>query len=408
MIPILVFGFLVFAYGLVSKRLTRTIITGPIVFTTAGLIFAFGLPAEQHLDFDLKAFSILGKIALGLVLFTDATHIRVRDLFRSATLPTRLLGIAMPLVIILGAVVAIPLFSELTFWEAAILATILAPTDAGLGHAIMSSKRVPKRIRQALNVEAGLNDGLAIPFLMLFVALARVTQPLQQPSWIVYTTQQIGFGLLAGLLLGGICGWLMQEAGKRGWITEAFQQLCLLTLAVLTFFIAEIIGGNEFIATFVAGLAVKLNFEDAGQKMLNFSEAWGQLLNFLVFFIFGMMAADSLGAVGLMIWLYAVLSLTLVRILPVLISMIGAGLQFSTNLFLGWFGPRGLASIILGLILIKEEAIIPGQAQIELAVMATVLMSVFAHGVTAAQGINLYARQVETMPDEAPEKGQPL
>ena len=406
--PILIFGFIVFAYGLVSERLTRTVITGPIIFTTAGLLLAFSLPVEQHLNFDLKGFSMLGKIALGLVLFTDATHIRVRDLFKSATIPGRLLGIAMPLVIVFGAAVAIPLFTELTIWEAALLATILAPTDAGLGHAIMSSKRVPERVRQALNVEAGLNDGLAIPFLMLFIALARVTAPQQQTSWGIYTVQQIGFGLVVGLVIGGIGGWLMQAAGKRGWITEAFQQLALLAVAVLTFFVAEIIGGNEFIATFIAGLVVKLNFEDAGQEMLSFSEAWGQLLNFLVFFIFGMIAADMLGQVGPKIWLYAVLSLTVVRILPVVISLIGVRLQMSTNVFMGWFGPRGLASIILGLIMIKEEAGIPGQLMIELAVVATVLLSVFAHGITAAPGINLYARQVEKMPDEAPEKGDPL
>lgn len=405
---ILVFVILIFAYGLVSERLARTVITGTIVFTTAGLLLTFSLPVEQHLNFDLKAFSMLGKIALGLVLFTDATHIRVRDLFKSATIASRLLGIAMPLVIIFGAAVAMPLFTELTIWEAAILASILAPTDAGLGHAIMNSKRVPERIRQALSVEAGLNDGLAIPFLMLFIALARVTAPQQQTSWVIYTAQQIGLGLVVGVIIGGIGGWLMQTAGKRNWITEAFQQLSLLAMALLTFFIAEIVGGNEFIATFVAGLVVKLNFEDAGQEMLSFSEAWGQLLNFFVFFIFGMITADTLNLMGTNIWLYAVLSLTMVRILPVLISLIGTRLQLSSKLFMGWFGPRGLASIILGLIMIKEEAGIPGQNVIELVVMATVLLSIFAHGVTAAPGINLYARQIDKLPDDAPEKGDPL
>ena len=404
---ILIFGFVVFAYGLVSERLTHTIFTGPIVFTAAGLLLAFSLPVEQHLSFDLKAFSMLGKIALGLVLFTDATHIRVRDLFKSATIPGRLLGIAMPLVIILGAAIAVPLFTELTIWEAALLATILAPTDAGLGHAIMSSNRVTERIRQALNVEAGLNDGLAIPFLMLFIALTRVTVPQHQTSWTFYTLEQIGLGLLVGILIGGLGGWLMQAAGKRNWITEAFQQLSLLAIALLSFFIAEIVGGNEFIATFVAGLVVKLNFEDAGQEMLSFSEAWGHLLNFFVFFIFGMIAADELSLFGLKIWLYAVLSLTVVRILPVLISLIRTRLQVSTKLFLGWFGPRGLASIILGLIMIKEEAGIPGQNLIEYTVAATVLLSVFAHGITAAPGINLYARLMDKLPEEAPEMGNP-
>jgi NhaP-type Na+/H+ or K+/H+ antiporter len=404
MIPLLIFGVIVFAFGLVSERLERTIITSPMVFTLAGLLLAFSFPSQFHLDFDIKAYALLGKIALALVLFTDATHVGVRDVLRRATIPSRLLGIAMPLVIIAGAAVAIPLFPQLPIWEAAILATILAPTDAGLGQTIMSSPRVPSRIRAALNVEAGLNDGLAIPFLMLFVGLARVDQPFQEYSWVLFTLRQVGLGLLAGLIIGGVGGWLLQRASKRGWITDGFQQLCLLVLALFAFFGAQPIGANEFIVVFVAGLVVKLSFEDAGQEMLRFSEAWGQLPNFLVFFVFGMVAAASLSDFGREIWLYAVLSLTVVRILPVLLSLIGTRLHLSSSLFVGWFGPRGLASIVLGLILVQEQAGILGQSLIELTVVATVLVSVFAHGFTAAPGINLYARRVAAMPDGAPEK----
>ncbi|MFW2383640.1 MAG: cation:proton antiporter, partial [Acidimicrobiales bacterium] len=209
----------VFAFGLVSHRLERTVVSGPIVFTAAGLVAASFLSVEERFDFDLEALLWPAKVALALVLFTDATHVRVRGLFKGLSLPGRLLGIAMPLVIVSGTIVALFAFGELSVWEAAILATILAPTDAGLGHAIMGSPRVPDGVRQALNVEAGLNDGLAIPFLMLFIGLARLDQPEREGSWYVFTFEQIGFGVVIGVVLGGVGGWLMRESASRGWMT---------------------------------------------------------------------------------------------------------------------------------------------------------------------------------------------
>lgn len=190
----------------------------------------------------------------------------------------------------------------------------------------MSSPRVPLRIRQALNVEAGLNDGLAVPFLMLFIGLARVDSPLQDRSWIGYALSQIGFGLLVGLVLGWVGGWLMGQAKRRRWTQEAFQQLCLLSLAVVAWYVADkIVGGNGFIAAFVAGLVVKIGFEDARERMGEFSEAWGQLLNLGVFFLFGTLTAPALGEFGAMVVLYAVLSLTVIRMLPVAMALQGPG-----------------------------------------------------------------------------------
>lgn len=271
----------------------------------------------------------------------------------------------------------------------------------------MSSPRVPLRIRQALNVEAGLNDGLAVPFLMLFIGLARVDSPLQDRSWIGYALSQIGFGLLVGLVLGWVGGWLMGQAKRRRWSQEAFQQLCLLSLAVVAWYVADkIVGGNGFIAAFVAGLVVKIGFEDARERMGEFSAAWGQLLNLGVFFLFGTLAAPVLGEFGAMVVLYAVLSLTVIRMLPVAMALLGTRLKPATVLFLGWFGPQGLASVVLGLIFLKEKARLPGEPFIILAVTATVLLSVFAHGITAAPAIGLYARQVAAMAVDAPGRAE--
>ena len=395
---------LIFLYSLLSHRLERTIITGPMIFTTAGILLYIIMPDEFGGKFHVKPVLQLLEIALAVVLFTDGTRIRIAELIGIASLPARLLVIGMPLIILVGSIAAALLFTELTIWEAAILGAILAPTDAGLGHAVMSSKRVPARIRQALNIEAGLNDGLALPFLMLFIALARVDQPLSDRSWIVYFLQEVGLGILLGLLFGWMGGWLMGQANKRHWMSAGLQQLALLAFAILTWVVIDVSPGNSFIGVFVAGLMIKSGFESAGEQMVDFSEVWGQLLNLFVFAVFGTLVGPILGNFGALAGLYAILSLTIVRMLPVGISLIGSRLRRSTVLFIGWFGPRGLASIVLGLIFLKQEANLAGESLIELAVVVTVLLSVFAHGISAAPAINLYAKQVEKMDADAPER----
>jgi NhaP-type Na+/H+ or K+/H+ antiporter len=379
-----------------------------MIFTAAGILLYFALPDQLAAPLEVKPILLFMEIALAIVLFTDGTRIRVAELIGSAKLPGRLLVIGMPLVILAGTILAVMMFTELSIWEAAILGAILAPTDASLGHAVMSSKRVPVRIRQALNVEAGLNDGLALPFLMLFIALARVDQPLSDRSWIVYFLQEVGLGVLFGFLFGWIGGWLMGQARKRKWMSAPLQQLALLSIAVLSWAVIEASPGNSFIGAFVAGLVIKNGYETAGEQMVEFSEVWGQLLNLFVFAVFGTLVGPVLGGMGALAGLYAVLSLTIVRMLPVGISFIGARLHRSTVLFMGWFGPRGLASIVLGLIFLKQEANLAGEELITLIVTATVLLSVFAHGISAAPAINLYTKQVEKLDADAPERQEPV
>ena len=395
---------MVFAYGLVSRRLESTILTGPIVFTACGLMSGAAIAAESRFDFDIDLLLWPAKIALAMVLFTDATHVRVRRLFVRLGVVSRLLAFAMPMVIVFGAIVAALLFDELTLWEAAILAVILAPTDAGLGQAIVHSARVPSGVRQSLNVEAGLNDGLAMPFFTLFIGLARFDDPSKNTSIVQFTLEQIGYGIGIGVLFGSIGGWLLQQASRRRWVTDTYHQLTLVALGLASFVVALEVGGNEFIAPFVAGLFVKWSFEDAGQEMESFSEAWGGSLNSLVFFTFGMVVVQDLDQITVGSWTFAVLSLTAVRLLAVAIALLGAGLRPASVVFIGWFGPRGLASIVLGLILVKKSALIPGQEVIEGAVMATVLLSIVAHGMTTNIGIKWYANRVDALPPTAPER----
>ena len=404
MVDFIVLASVVFAFGLVSRRLEGTILTAPIVFVAAGMVLGpagFGL-VEFGLDDHTVLF--LGEIALALVLFTDAARIDLSALRQNEGLPLRLLGIGMPLTIAFGTVTAALLLTDLSFWEAAIVGTVLAPTDAALGQAVVSNPRVPARIRQALNIEAGLNDGLSVPFLALFLILAIEGEHLSANLWIRFALEQIGFGVLVGIGVGLAGGWLVRLASNRGWMTESFQRLALLTLAFIAWALADQIGGNGFIAAFVGGLVVGPTVERVGERLLRFTESEGQLLNLSVFFIFGVLALGLLGSFTWQISLYVLLSLTVVRMLPVAAALLGTHLRGVSVLFAGWFGPRGLASIVLGLIVVAEAPQLQGASEIEVVVASTVFLSVLLHRVTAAPLSAAYARRVEGMPADAPEK----
>jgi NhaP-type Na+/H+ or K+/H+ antiporter len=404
MIVLGLFVALLFIYSLFSKRAQGMIITAPMIFATAGILIVFLQPKLFVGDFDNKAFLIVGEITLALVLFSDATHINLRRVMREYQLPSRLLGVAMPLVMLMGTVFAMLLFTDLSFWEAAVLGVILAPTDASLGLAVITSKRVPAPIREALTLEGGLNDGLAVPFMMLFIALARVDSPLGDTSWVMYAGQQIVLGFLVGLVLGWLGGWLTAQAKKNGWMAKPAQELALLSLAVFSWWLSEnVLGGNGFIAAFIAGAVVRRGYESIGEEMVEINEAWAHLLIYLVFYLFGITVAPDLLLLTVPFWMYAIVSLTVVRMLPVWLSMHNTGVQRASKVFMGWFGPRGLASVVLGLVYIKEKAHLPGEQTIILAVIATVLLSIFAHGISAAPGIKLYSRRVASFPSDAPE-----
>jgi sodium/hydrogen antiporter len=346
----------------------------------------------------------VAEVGLVLLLFPDASHTDLRVLNNIRNLPVRLLSIGMLLTIVLGGLVALAVFPQLTVWEAGILAAILAPTDAGLGQIIVNSPRVPMRIRQALNVEAGLNDGLSVPFLLFFMALAGTLVEGHHASLTRFIMEQLGFGAFVGVGIGLLGGWLLGLARRQEWMAESFQQLGVVALPLLCVLASDAVGASMFIAAFVAGLVVQAGFKEAGKDSGQFAEEWGQLLNLSVFFLFGVLVARAGHQFTVVHLLYAILSLTLVRMLPVAIALLGARLQKATVLFMGWFGPRGLASIVLGLVYLEHEMHLPGESTISLAVMATVTLSIFAHGLSAMPGISLYATKVAALDASTPEQ----
>jgi len=402
------FVVLMFLYALFSGRLERTVMTAPMLFTACGVALCEFISGLLHQQAEVReiiraTFLRAAEVGLVMLLFTDASRIEFRFLKSLRDLPVRLLSVGMLLTILLGGLAALAVFPQLSIWEAGIIASILAPTDAGLGQIIVNSPRVPVRIRQALNVEAGLNDGLSVPFLLFFFALAASNTGGGEAGLTQFIVEQLGYGAVVGGGIGLIGGRLLGWARRRELMTESLQQLGVVALPLLCLLVAEVVGASMFIAAFFAGLTVQVGFREAGKHSIEFAEEWGQLLNLAVFFLFGLLVGRDWALLNGSHWFYAVISLTVARMLPVAVSLIGTRLSGATILFMGWFGPRGLASIVLGLVYLEQETHLPGESSIRLTVMATVFLSIFAHGITALPGIHLYAKKMATLAADAPE-----
>lgn len=389
-----IFAAVLFGYSLLSRRLERLSISAPMAMVAAGI--ALGPDGLDLIEVELTGETglLIAEIALVVVLFADASRIDPTALRENEGLPVRLLGIGMPLTIALGTAVGALLLTEIEFWEAAMVAAVLAPTDAALGQAVVSSERLPTRIRQAINVESGLNDGLSIPFLFLFTGLALSEADVNAGGWLAFAAEQIGIGAAVGVGAGLAGGWLVDRSNLRRWITPTFGQISMLALALGAWALAGELGGNGFIAAFAAGLAAGRIAKSHSAKILDFTEEEGQLLNLAVFFLFGISAIGFLEGAGWQVFLYAALSLTLIRMLPVAIALATSSLRPASIAFVAWFGPRGLASIILALIVIEEEPGLPAISTLFAAMTATVLASVVAHGVTARPLTRAYSRRM--------------
>ena len=297
----------------------------------------------------------------------------------------------MPLTIILGALVAIPLLPGLSAAEIALVAIILAPTDAALGQQVVLDKSVPPSIRQALNVESGLNDGIAVPFYLVALDLAKVEAGSSSATRLIPTAvQQIGIGVLAGIVAGVLAGWILRRFGDEDWIETAWRQVVMLVGASLAYGLADALGGSGFIAAFVGGMAFAYVAKDREVGTAYLSEEVSALLGATVFVFAGAIAYVVLPERRVAGRAYAVLSLTVVRMIPVAIACLGTSLKPPSVAFVGWFGPRGLASIVFGLGLL--EAALPGQSLLLQTILATVVLSVFAHGLTASPLAAAYGR----------------
>ncbi len=394
----------------ISRRLTDSPVTPVMVFVAVGLLV--GPEALDGIDLESTSSTVraLAEATLALVLFADASRIDLRKLRPDVGVPVRLLGIGLPLTIGLGALAAGLIFDQLTVAEAVILGVILAPTDAALGQAVVTSPRVPARIREGLNVESGLNDGICVPLLFAAVAAADVESEISHgrdlPTLLL---EEIGFGVIGGVLAGALIAAIVIHAGRRNLIAGPWRPVIPAAGAALAYGIAVGLGGSGFIAAFVGGMVFRAALGRDPEDLNHLSEEVGNVLAGITFVLFGaILLGPALGHLSWSLVLYAVLSLTIVRMVPVVIAMLGSRARPATLAFIGWFGPRGLASIVFAVIVI-EEANLPGEHTLLLAIYLTVGLSVLAHGLTAAPLAARYASWYERHPrDQAPLESAPV
>ena len=393
-----------FVYALVEKRLSTTPVTGPMIFVALGMLAstqAFGL-IEGTADVT-RVVDLLFQATLVLVLFTDASTLTFSSWRKDADYPARLLGIGLPLTIAAGTAFAALVLTDLSIWEAAIIGAIIAPTDAALGQAVVSNPRVPERIRQALDIESGLNDGISLPFVLIFIGLA---QQAQDATAIETFLIAVGVAVAVGAISGIVGGWALVRSTNAGWISTGWSGLAVLSVAGLAFVIADEGGGSGFIAAFVAGLAY--GHMTRGKIAPNefIAATVGLWLIQISFLAFGaLIVMEALDRLTWPVVAMAVFALTVARMVPVAISMIGTRVAAPTLLYMGWFGPRGLATIVFAA-LVVTDADLGGTETIVTVAAVTVALSVLLHGITSYPGSEAYGAWYEQQDKEGLEEAK--
>lgn len=381
---LLAFVFLLM-YSLFSKAIEKTILSGPFLALLFGFIVGPAVLDLFKTGVDREEYKIIAELTLALVLFSDASKTKLKVVKENASIPIRLLLIGLPLTILFGMLGGKLLFDEFSWIELGILATMLAPTDAALGKAVVSNNSVPSKIRESLNIESGLNDGISVPILFLFIALVESTSgsSLNQYLGMELFIKEIGVGALVGLSVTYIFVKVLNYSERKGWMTDSWQQITLITLAFSCFIIAQLMGGSGFIACFLGGLlfgTMKLQLSTK-MKLLEPMEGLGDAMSLITWILFGTIIAAYANHFTWHIIIYALLSLSIIRMLAVSISLINSGLNRKEKLFIGWFGPRGLATIVFAIIVLDIE--FPHKEVIILTTVCTILLSVVLHGLSA-------------------------
>lgn len=390
-----------FLYGLLARKIEQADITAPMLFTALGI--ACGPLGLNWISTELndELVMIIAEVTLAVVLFTDASQIRLKHLTQFERYPIRLLAIGLPLTIVCGALTGLWL-TGLGWLNAVILAIILTPTDAALAQSVMEKKAIDRNLRHSINVESGLNDGIALPLLLLALALSQLgsINQLNTSHWLEFISLQLILGAVVGVLIGRSGSYLINRAHYSHWISPLYQRLSSISIALMAFSAAELLQGNGFIAVFVAGLFMQTRHKIVIQRLKEFGEAEGELLTLSVFFIFGAVFVPlAWPYLSADILLYALFSLTLVRMLPVWLSLLGTGLATKSKLFLAWFGPRGIASILYLLLVMQQTGNSDNYPLLQATAIVTITLSVFLHGASTSLWIWLFkARPDKTDP----------
>lgn len=396
-IALLAGGALIFSC--VAGRVEKSWVTGPIVFIFFG--FLIGPLGLNLLSFEANAdtLKLLAELTLALVLFIDAAGADLKILRKESTIPVRMLLIGLPLTLLLGFGAGVALFDQLSLLEIAILATILAPTDAALGQAVVKNQSVPANLRQGLNAESGLNDGICVPILLVFLTLAGAGAGHGGGEHgggdhlaLTLLAEELGIGLLVGVVLVVLTVYALRYARARNWLTHTWMQVPVVALAITCFAGAQYVGGSGFIAAFCGGLLFGHLMSDQREELLHSAEATGDTFALITWVVFGSaVVGHSISSITWPIVIYAALSLTLIRMLPIVASLTGTGVGTEAKWFLGWFGPRGLASIVFAVIVINEH--LPHGNVIITTTAVTIIGSIILHGITANPWANRWGRK---------------
>jgi sodium/hydrogen antiporter len=381
---LLVFASFILIYSLIAKRIEKTAISGPLLAVIVGLATGPLLLNLINVKVEIEGYKIIAELALALVLFTDAANTNIRELIKNVSIPSRLLLIGLPLTIVLGIVSGFMIFNGFSWIELGILATLLAPTDAALGKAVVTNQSVPAKIRESLNVESGLNDGICVPVLFLLIALfaAQTGEGVKFPFGLILFAKQIGIGLVAGLVITFVADRFVNYSEKHGWISKSWETIVIIALAFSCYTAAQIAGGSGFIACFTGGLLYSAINRKYKHDFLEKAEGAGDTLSMLTWIIFSSVVITiHLRHFTWEVILYSLLSLTLIRMIPVLLSLIHSGISWKEKLFISWFGPRGLASIVFAIIVFDIG--LPHKETIILTAVCTIMLSIILHGLTA-------------------------
>ncbi|WP_166872262.1 sodium:proton antiporter [Salinibacterium sp. ZJ450] len=388
---------MVFGWAVLSDRLARWNISGPLVFSVAGFVLANQTWGPVPIDIEAPSIQLLTEITLALLLFSDAARVNVASLRRDIRIPARLLGIGLPLTVILGALGAALVFGDISWALAGFVGAALAPTDAALSAQVIDDKRIPMRVRRALNVESGLNDGIVTPIVIFTLAVAADQLAIAGGEHAALgPLLELAVGILVGLAVGLVSAKLIAIGSRRLWVVHGGRRLATLAAALASYALAVTFSANGFIAAFVAGIAFGAVSSRNGvdlDEVAELPELLGEALALVVWFLFGA-ALVPVAFEYFSVWtlVFAVLSLTVIRIVPVALALLGTRLDTGTVLFMGWFGPRGLASVVFALLAIEQLGELEVVGQAVSVVALTVLLSVVLHGVSAGPLGRVYSR----------------
>jgi NhaP-type Na+/H+ or K+/H+ antiporter len=378
----------IFGWSLLSEPLAARNLTGPLVFMISGLLL--GNPSWGVVTVDLQSSTVhvMAEVTLALLLFADASMVPLGRARRELPLTSRLLGVGLPLSIVSGTVLAVLLFPTLPVALAGLIGASLAPTDAALSASVIDDDRLPRSVREVLNVESGLNDGIATPVVTYFIAAAAAVLGVAENEFDhgLGALWQLAIGVGVGVGVALVGGRLLRLGHRLGWMQHGSRRLATLALALLAFLVASAVDANPFVAAFIGGLVFGATAGAETVESVELTALGGDLLSLVLWFVFGagfiLPAFEDLTARTA---LYAIASLTVVRMVPVGIALLGSGEDRATTVFVGWFGPRGLASVVFALLAIEELGG-SGDARVAVAVHAiaiTIVFSVVAHGITA-------------------------